>query len=112
MSISYTWSFPKFDVATSEDGLSNVVKVIFYILTATDDASGASVTREGAFGIPDADPSIFIPLENLTKQWAIERSLDYMNSCVPDFEGIKSDMAEQLSQVISPPVQEYVPPFA
>ena len=30
MSIVYTWSFPQFEVAPSEDGLTNVVSVIHW----------------------------------------------------------------------------------
>ena len=67
--ITYTWQFEHFEKALSEDGLSDVVKVIHWRLNATDGTKHA--TTYGTVNLPAPDPNSFTPYANLTEEWAI-----------------------------------------
>lgn len=69
MAITYVWSFPQFDCAPSEDGLTDVVKTVHWRLQGTDGqfSSGAYGTVALAAPSPDA----FIPFDQITEQWAV-----------------------------------------
>ena len=41
---TYTWDFPTFDTAPSEDGLSDVIKTIHYRYTAISDQTDSDGT--------------------------------------------------------------------
>jgi hypothetical protein len=67
---TFTWSFPQFDVAKSEDGLTDVVKVIHWRYDAEDGDYSAGVYGSVGLSAPNSDN--FVPLANITKAWAIE----------------------------------------
>jgi hypothetical protein len=102
--ITYTWNFGFFDVVKSEDGLTNVVKTIHWVINAVDGTYSASSYGTVSLGSPN--PSDFIPYDQLTEAWTISVCSASLN--VPEIEaGLAADIANQ----IDPPVVPMDPPF-
>jgi len=65
MSLVYTWQFPTLDVVYDEDGMTDVVQTIHWILNAQDGDYAASCYGTVSVGKPD--PQSFIPYQQLTE---------------------------------------------
>lgn len=105
MPTNYTWSFPQFDVAPTEDGLDNVVKVIHWRLDAVD-----GPYSEGAYGstVVDApDSSKFVPYNQITSDWAVSAVCEKVN-----IEEVKEALEKRIEAKRNPPVLPMAPPFA
>ena len=101
---TFTWSFPQFDVAKAEDGLTDVVKTIHWRYDATDgDYSAGSY---GTVGLPVADANSFIPFANLTEEWAISAA-----SASMDVPAMQSSLEGQIEKAKNPPIVPMAAPF-
>jgi hypothetical protein len=105
MSITYTWSFPQFEVAPSEDGLTNVVSVIHWRLDAMDGTFSAGAYGTVALGAPD--PAAFTPYDQITEQWAIDAV-----SANIDLPAVEAALTGEINKKKNPPTVPMVPPFA
>jgi hypothetical protein len=65
MSLVYTWQFPTLDVVYDEDGMTDVVQTIHWVLMAQDGEYTASYY--GTVGVGAPDPQSFIPYSQLTE---------------------------------------------
>jgi hypothetical protein len=106
MSITYEWSFPEMDVAPSDGGKTNVVKVIHWRYAATDGAYTAEAYSTAA--MPDAGEP-FTDYADLTEEivsgWVI-RSLGKQG--LADME---ANLAMQIQNKKTPPVVPMLPPW-
>jgi len=76
--ITYTWSISKLDCAPSENGLTNIVKVIHWGLTGVDE-NGTSASFNNSYPLPTPNPEAFSDYSTLTKETVIgwlESNLD------------------------------------
>lgn len=105
MAIAYSWTFPQFDVAPSEDGLSEVVKTIHWRLDAID--AGITAGAYGAVSLGQPDPAHFTPYADITEQWAINQT-----SALVDLPAVEAALAGQIANKKNPPVVPMTPPFA
>ena len=105
MSIQYAWSFPQFDVAKAEDGLTDVVKTIHWRYDATD--GKVSCGCYGTVALDAPTPSDFKPYASLTADWCIEQCSAKLN-----MEEVNAALDKQLDLLNNPPVVAMVPPFA
>jgi hypothetical protein len=105
MAITYTWSFPQFDVAKAEDGLTDVVKTIHWRYDAQDGAFNVGAYGTVALGEPD--PDSFIPYTQITEAWAIGCVTAQVN-----LEELNTALETQIENQKNPPVVPMVPPFA
>jgi hypothetical protein len=105
MSITYTWSFPQFDVAKAEDGLTDVVKTIHWRYDATD--GKVSCGCYGTVALDAPNPSDFTPYSALTADWCIAACSDKL-----DMTEINQKLEDQIALLNNPPVVPMVPPFA
>jgi len=105
MAIAYSWTFPQFDVALSEDGLSQVVKVIHWRIDAIDGGMTAGAYGSVALGQPS--PDNFTPYADITEQWAIDRT-----SALIDLPSVEAALIGEIAKKKSPPVVPSIPPFA
>ena len=101
---TYTWTFPEFEVAKSEDGLTDVVKVIHWRYSGTDGQYTADAYGTAALGEPN--PSDFIPYDQITKEWAIAAV-----SSQVDVEAMNANFEGQIAKMKNPPVVAMQPPF-
>lgn len=104
MAIVYTWNFPQFDVAKSEDGLTDVVKTIHWRYDAVDGDYTSGAYGTVACGTPN--PVDFIPYDQLTEQWAI----DAVSASI-DVPELQVSLARQIEDQKNPPVVPMQPPF-
>lgn len=105
MTATFSWTFPQFDVAPTEDGLDNVVKVIHWRLDAVD-----GTYRAGAYGSVGADapdPNQFTPYSQITPEWAIA-----IVSGKVDVEETKRNLEKQIEDQRNPPIVPMRPPFS
>ena len=76
--ITYTWSIFRLDCAPSENGLTDVVKVIHWILQAQDE-NGITTSINNSYPLPSPTPEAFTDYSTLTEETVIgwlENSLD------------------------------------
>jgi hypothetical protein len=102
---TYTWSFPQFDVAKAEDGLTDVVKTIHWRYDAQD--GGFSAGAYGSVGLGEPDPDAFVPYTQITAEWAIACVTAQIN-----LEDANAALEKQIENQKNPPVVPMVPPFA
>jgi hypothetical protein len=102
--ITYTWAFPQFEVAPSEDGMTDVVKVIHWTLNAQDGAFNSNAYGTVALEAPN--PASFKPYADITEQWAID-----VTSPLIDLATIQASMDGEIKKKKSPSVVPMDPPF-
>ena len=76
--INYTWNISRLDCAPSENGLTNVVKVINWGLTGIDE-NGTSASMSNLYPLPSPTPEGFTDYSTLTEETVIgwlESNLD------------------------------------
>ena len=76
--ITYTWSISRLDCSPSENGLTNVVKVIHWGLTGQDE-NGVSASINNSYPLPEPNSEQFNDYSILTKEIVIswlESNLD------------------------------------
>jgi hypothetical protein len=76
--ITYTWDIFRLDCAPSENGLTNVVKTIHWILQAKDE-NGITSSFSNSYPLPSPSPEEFADYSTLTKETVIgwlESNLD------------------------------------
>lgn len=104
--MNYTWEFPALEKAEREGGKKDVVTVVHWRLTATDE-SGVSETVYGSFPTPLVEGDDFTPFAKLTQaeieSWATA-SLD-----VPELE---AGLASVIAGRVNPATQTVEPPWA
>lgn len=101
MTITYAWSFPKFEVMPSLDGLTDVVKRIHWTLTGTD-ADGNSASESGVANLGKPDGDSFLAFDDLTEEQVIEWVCGTMV-----LDGVKRQVEEKLVMPVEKPA-----PFA
>ena len=76
--ITYTWSIFGLDCAPAENGLTNIVKVIHWGLTAADE-NGISASMSNSYPLPSPSSDAFTDYSTLTEEivmsW-LENNLD------------------------------------
>lgn len=102
MAIEYTWSFPEFKVAPSEDGLTDVVKEVVYLYTATEGKYSAKYM--GRVNLVAPDPSKFTPYDKITKDLAIS-----WVEANEDMVAIRANLVREINRFKSEPVSKKVP---
>lgn len=76
MSVNYEWAFPQSETAISQNGLNDVVTLVHWVLTGTDD-SGVTASCYGSVGLEAPNPGNFTSFSDLTKDqveaWVTDR---------------------------------------
>ena len=97
MAITYTWDVKTMDTAVSEDGLSDVVKIIHWRYTAQEETYFATVY--GTIGVDAPNPDQFTPFDSLTE----EQVISWVESKL-DMNEIKSSLEKQIDNQKAPPI--------
>ena len=106
MTISYVWKIGELKIATSKDGLSNVVQSVIWTLSAVD----ADFSVETVFDtfLSDPDPSKFVQFESLDEatvlSW-VQSSLgqDLTESFKSNLRVLLEEKKNSASKTVSPP---------
>jgi hypothetical protein len=96
--ITYTWSISKLDCAPSENGLTNIVKIIYWTLTGVDE-NGVSSSMSNSYPLSTPSPEAFTDYSTLTQETVI----GWLESNL-DVGYIKSRLSNEISSQYNPPI--------
>ena len=96
--ITYTWSIFRLDCAPSENGLTDVVKVIHWILQAQDE-NGITASCNNSYPLPSPSPEAFTDYSTLTEETVI----GWLESNL-DVGYLRSRLANEIAIQYNPPV--------
>ena len=96
--ITYTWNISRMDCAPSENGLTDVVKVIHWILQAQDE-NGVSSSINNSYPLPSPTPEGFTDYSTLTEETVI----GWLESNL-DVGYLQSRLANEIATQYNPPI--------
>ena len=96
--ITYTWSISRLDCAPSENGLTNIVKIIHWTLTGVDE-NGVSSSMSNSYPLSTPSPEGFADYSTLTQETVI----GWLESSL-DVGYIKTRLSNEISSQYNPPV--------
>ena len=96
--ITYTWSISKLDCAPSENGLTNIVKIIHWTLTGVDE-NGVSSSMSNSYPLSTPSPEGCADYSTLTQETVI----GWLESSL-DVGYIKTRLSNEISSQYNPPV--------
>jgi len=96
--ITYTWSISKLDCAPSENGLTDVVKIIHWSLTGQDE-NGISASMSNSYPLSSPSPEGFADYSTLTQETVI----GWLESNL-DVGYIKSILSNEITSQYNPPI--------
>jgi len=111
MANTYTWDFPTLDTASSEDGLSDVIKTIHWRITAVSDSeqdADGDYLSASIYGTasPELDPDNFVAFNSVTRDWCKEKVLASMGQTEAD---LQANLDTQIDNLANPPIVHKVP---
>ena len=96
--ITYTWSISQLDCAPSENGLTNVVKVIHWVLVGQDE-NGVSASTRNSYPLPEPNPEAFTDYSSLTE----ETIIGWLQNSL-DVGYLQSYLANEITSQYNPPI--------
>ena len=96
--ITYTWSISKLDCAPSENGLTNIVKIIHWTLAGVDE-NGVSSSMSNSYPLSTPSPEGFADYSTLTQETVI----GWLESGL-DVGYIKTRLSNEISSQYNPPI--------
>ena len=96
--ITYTWSILQLDCAPSENGLTNVVKIIHWGFTGTDE-NGITASLNNSYPLPSPSPEAFADYSTLTEETVIS----WLESNL-DVGYIRTKLANEIVSQYNPPI--------
>ena len=96
--ITYTWSILRLDCAPSENGLTNVVKVIHWGYTGQDE-NGISAALNNSYPLPEPNPEAFTDYSTLTEETVIS----WLESSL-DVGYLQTKLAKEIASQYNPPI--------
>ena len=96
--ITYTWSISKLDCAPSENGLTNIVKIIHWTLTGVDE-NGVSSSMSNSYPLSTPSPEGFADYSTLTQETVI----GWLESSL-DVGYLQTYLASEIASKCNPPI--------
>ena len=103
--ITYTWGISQLDCAPSENGLTNVVKVIHWGLTGRDE-NGTSASISNSYPLPEPNPEGFTDYSTLTEATVIS----WLESTL-DIGYLHTSLANEIASKYNPPITQLPLPW-
>lgn len=97
--ITYTWSILQLDCAPSENGLTNVVKIIHWGLTGADE-NGVTASLNHSYKIPSPSLEAFADYSTLTEETVIS----WLESNIVCVEHLQTVIANEIASKYNPPI--------
>jgi hypothetical protein len=97
--ITYTWTISQLECAPSENGLTNVVKVIHWRLTAQDE-NGVSSKVYNSYPLTSPTPEEFTDYSTLTEETVI----GWLESNL-DVTPLHTNLANEIASQYNPPIK-------
>lgn len=98
--ITYTWSFPQFYVYPQAEGVSDVVFVIFYTLTGTDE-NGVFASLSGSTSVTYKEGEPFTPFNEITESQCIAWTESSLGE--QQIAEMQLDINNQIQAQLNPP---------
>lgn len=95
---TYTWNISQLDCAPSENGLTNVVKVIHWGLTGQDE-NGVSASISNSYPLPEPNPEAFADYSTLTEEIVV----GWLESSL-DIGYLQTILANEIASKYNPPI--------
>jgi hypothetical protein len=96
--ITYTWSISKLDCAPTENGLTDVVKIIHWNLTGQDE-NGISASMNNSYPLPSPSPEGFADYSTLAEETVI----GWLESNL-DVGYLQTYLANEIASKYNPPI--------
>jgi hypothetical protein len=96
--ITYTWDIFRLDCAPSENGLTDVVKIIHWGLTGIDE-NGVSASMSNSYPLPSPTPERFTDYSTLTEETVI----GWLESNL-DVGYLQTVLANEIATQYNPPI--------
>ena len=96
--ITYTWSILQLDCAPSENGLTNVVKIIHWGISGADE-NGITASLNNSYPLPSPSPEAFDDYSTLTEETVIS----WLESNL-DVGYIRTKLANEIVSQYNPPI--------
>lgn len=106
MAITYEWQIETIETAKSEDGMSDVAKIVHWRMNANDDTDDLSATAYGCVGLDAPDADSFVEFDALTKDQVVAWVVDKMDMSEAD---IQAALAQRIAEDRDPPVVQKLP---
>ncbi len=105
--ISFNWSFPTLEYASSVDGLSQVIKTVHWRITAVEDNYISAAY--GSVGLLDPQPEQFVDYDDLT----LELVQSWTEAAIGEtaIEQIKDNLKTQINIAKQPELISSSPPW-
>lgn len=109
MAIIYNWNFNPLEIVYNEDVMVDVVDIVHWQYSATDEETGTSVQSIGTVKLPPPAPETFIAFANITKAdmtvW-VETTIG--SSAI---QSMQTSLANQIETILHPMRGKVVPPW-
>jgi hypothetical protein len=96
--ITYTWGISRLDCAPSENGLTDVVKVIHWVFAGQDE-NGTSASMSNSYPLPSPSPEEFTDYSTLTQETVI----GWLESNL-DVGYLQTTLANEIASQYNPPI--------
>jgi hypothetical protein len=96
--ITYTWDIFRLDCAPSENGLTDVVKTIHWILQGQDE-NGITASFNNSYPLPSPSPEAFTDYSTLTKETVV----GWLESNL-DVGYLQTVIANEIASKYNPPI--------
>lgn len=96
--ITYTWSISRLDCAPSENGLTNVVKVIHWGFAGRDE-NGTSASMSNSYPLPSPSLESFADYSTITEETVV----NWLESNL-DVGYLQSFLANEIAKTYNPPI--------
>jgi len=108
--LAFTWQISSLEVAPSDNGLLDVIKVAHWRYRATASDDGLTAEVYGAQGFPAPEPASYTPFESVTEADVVGWIEGLIGT--DGVEAMNAGLGVQIENLRNPPVETRSPPWA
>ena len=108
--LTYTWTISSLDVAPSDDGMIDVIKVAHWRYRATDSVDALTTEVYGAQGFVAPDPASYTPFDSVTEAQVVEWIEDAMGE--ERMDAMNASLVVAIENLRNPPIVTMPVPWA
>jgi len=109
MAITYNWNFSPLEIVYNEDAMADVIDIVHWQYSATDDVTGTSVQSIGTIKLPTPAPETFIPFADVTKAEVTTWVETAMGA--EAVQSMQTNLANQIDTILHPTRGTVAPPW-
>lgn len=109
MAITYNWNFNPLEVVYNQDMMVDVIDIVHWQYSATDEDTSTSVQSIGTIKLPTPSPETFIPFTNVTREEITTWVEAAMGTDV--VQSMQVNLANQIETILHPTRGIVSPPW-